>query len=61
MGDSPVVEVSMFVLLWFRTIPSGVPNSWNLFRNQGRSVWGRHIDVSSIMDAVCASPPIPSS
>ena len=60
-GLVPVVEVRIFVFLWFMMIPNGLPSLLKRLRNQWRSVWGRHTEVSSIMDAVCALPPIPSS
>ena len=43
-----------------RTIPIGCPSCSNLAKNQGRSQCGKQMDVSSIIDAVWASPPISS-
>ena len=47
IGDSPVVDVRMFVLDRFRWRPNGGPNSWNLLKNQGMSMMVRNAAVSS--------------
>ena len=61
VGEIPVVVVRMSVFCLLRSTPKGRPSSLNRWMNQGRSLWGRQMDVSSMMEAVWAWPPLPSS
>ena len=56
-----VVVVRICVFALFSWTPSGAPSSSKRARNHGKSSCGRQMDVSSIMEAVCACPPLPSS
>ena len=60
-GEVPVMEVMMTVLSRLSAIPRGLPRVWNSRRNQGKSMYVRHIPVSSTMDLVAATEPLLSS
>ena len=60
-GDALVVDVRIYVFDTLSCIPMGSPSCWNRWINHAMSWYGRQMDVSSMMDAVWATPPLLSS